>query len=102
MSVKLYVTVEGGLVQGFASSDPQRLADVEIIVIDYDLTDPDEGAVEIDQGNGRAETATLVPHELDPDPLNLADDGSTLPADSHPGWQRLEADIEAEPYDGLS
>lgn len=57
------VGVEGGLVQGASSDMP-----VELIVLDYDMDDVAEGAVEVPQSGGSPTLATIISHGVAVDP----------------------------------
>jgi hypothetical protein len=57
------VGVEGGLVQGASSDLP-----VELVVVDYDLDEEADGAVEVPQSGGSTTLATIISHGVDLDP----------------------------------
>lgn len=61
----IVVTIEGGLVQGVSSDDPDILGK-EVVVIDYDAAEgaePDE-IHRIPQGDGDTEDATIDHQEI--------------------------------------
>jgi hypothetical protein len=60
----IVVTVEGGIVQGVCSDDPD-LVGHEVVVIDYDAEGADPAEVEhVPQGKGETEEATISRHEV--------------------------------------
>ncbi|MFZ4397442.1 MAG: hypothetical protein ACOYOU_17655 [Kiritimatiellia bacterium] len=60
----IVITLEGGLVQGISTDDP-KLVGEKVVVLDYDTegADPDE-VVQVPQGKGRTEEATISSHEV--------------------------------------
>jgi len=64
---RVVVGVEGGLVQGASSDRP-----VELVVLDYDMNDVDDGAVEVPQSGGSTTLATIISHGVDLDPEFVA------------------------------
>lgn len=60
---RVVVGVEGGLVQGASSDRP-----VELVVLDYDMNDLADGAVEVPQSGGSTTLATIISHGVDLDP----------------------------------
>jgi hypothetical protein len=60
---RVVVGVEGGLVQGASSDLP-----VELVVVDYDLDEEADGAVEVPQSGGSTTLATIISHGVDLDP----------------------------------
>ena len=60
----LVVTVEGGIVQGVSTDDP-NLVGLKAVVINYDAegADPDE-VEQVPQGDGETEDATICKHEV--------------------------------------
>jgi hypothetical protein len=60
---RVVVGVEGGLVQGASSDMP-----VDLVVVDYDMNEGAEGAVEVPQSGGSTTLATIISHGVDLDP----------------------------------
>ncbi len=73
---RVVVGVEGGLVQGASSDLP-----VALIVVDYDMRDPDDGAIQVPQSGRSPTLATLIDHAVDLDPGFVADVWQALPPD---------------------
>lgn len=60
---RVVVGAEGGLVQGASSDLP-----VDLVVVDYDVRNPDDGALAIPQSGGGESLASLAQHAVDLDP----------------------------------
>lgn len=60
---RVVVGVDGGLVQGASSDMP-----VDLVVLDYDMNDVADGAVEVPQSGGSTTLATIISHGVDLDP----------------------------------
>jgi hypothetical protein len=69
MMPRLFINIEGGIVQSVVSDVP-----MEIVKIDYDAegSGPDEGVVEFDQGDGHTAPAfvTIGSTYVDPKEVN--------------------------------
>lgn len=66
---KLFITIEGGIVQSVTSDSP-----IEIVKIDYDTegSGPEDGVVELDQGGGRTASAFVSMGHTDVDADEVA------------------------------
>lgn len=73
---RVVVGVEGGLVQGASSDLP-----VELVVADYDMRDPGDGAIQVPQSGRGPTLATLIDHAVDLDPEFVTDVWQALPPD---------------------
>jgi hypothetical protein len=72
--VQIFVGVEGGIVQGASANSP-----VELLVLDYDVKDPEDGARPVPQANGRKTMAWIYDPGvlLDPDHVRQVFDPAT-------------------------
>jgi hypothetical protein len=55
------VVLEGGLVQCVVSDNPERLPEMDLVVIDYDTDGAEEGITEVPQGEGRPPVKAFAP-----------------------------------------